>query len=164
MKSEIDSGFVGSLRATLAGEVLTDFIKLTRVILEEKGDEAKNVASVLAAAAFEDTMRKLADIRKCEDGEKLADVIMQLKNAGILQGAQVCIAQSYLSLRNRALHAKWGEVDRPSIESLLAFTEQIILKSFTWVTMGSTFCPISGSTGSLKYPVTGEFYALHENL
>ena len=130
MKSEIDGGFVGSLRATLAGEVLTDFIKLTRVVLEEKGDEAKNVASVLAAAAFEDTLRKLADIRKCENAEKLTDVIIQLKNAGFLQGAEVGIAQSYLSFRNRALHAKWNEVDRPSIESVIAFTEQIILKNF----------------------------------
>lgn len=131
IKSEIDSGFWGTLRATLTGEVLTDIIKLTRAVLEEKGDDAKNVASVLAAAAFEDTLRKLADIKKCGDTDKLADLLTQIKDAGVLQGAEVSIAQSYLSFRNRALHAKWNEVDRPSVESVIAFVEQIILKHFT---------------------------------
>ena len=131
IKSEIDCGFVGTLRATLTGEVLTDIIKLTRAVLEEKGDDAKNVASVLAAAAFEDTIRKLADIKKCGDAEKLSDLLIQIKDAGVLQGAEVSIAQSYLSFRNRALHAKWNEVDRPSVESVIAFIEQIILKHFT---------------------------------
>lgn len=131
IKAEIESGFMGTLRTTLTGEVLTDIIKLTRAVLEEKGDDAKNVASVLAAAAFEDTLRKLADIKKCGDADKLADLLTQIKDAGVLQGAEVGIAQSYLSFRNRALHAKWNEVDRPSVESVLAFVEQIILKHFT---------------------------------
>jgi hypothetical protein len=131
IKSELDSGFVGSLRATLSGEVLTDIIKLARAVLEEQGEEAKNVASVLAAAAFEDIIRKLADIKKCGDAEKLADLLIRIKDAGVLQGAEVSIAQSYLSFRNRALHAKWNEVDRPSVESVIAFIEQIILKHFT---------------------------------
>ena len=131
IKSEIDCGFVGTLRATLTGEVLTDIIKLTRAVLEEKGDDAKNVASVLAAAAFEDTIRKLADIKKCGVAEKLSDLLIRIKDAGVLQGAEVGIAQSYLSFRNRALHAKWIEVDRPSVESVIAFIEQIILKHFT---------------------------------
>jgi uncharacterized protein YutE (UPF0331/DUF86 family) len=131
IKAELDSGFVGSLRATLAGEVLSDFIKLTRATLEESGDGAKNVAAVLAAAAFEDVLRRLADVKGVGHKEKLAEVLMALKDLGVLQGAEVGIAQSYLSFRNRALHAQWNEVDRPAIESALAFTEQLILKHLT---------------------------------
>lgn len=131
INSEIDSGFLGTLRAALTGEILTDIIKLARAVLDQKGDDAKNVASVLSAAAFEDTLRKLADLKKCGDADKLADLLTQIKDAGVLQGAEVGIAQSYLSFRNRALHAKWNEVDRPSVESVLAFVEQIILKHFT---------------------------------
>ncbi len=131
IKAELDSGFIGSLRATLTGEVLTDFIKLARMTLDESGDDAKNVAAVLAAAAFEDVLRKLADLKGIDHQEKLADVMTALKDVGVLQGAEVGIAQSYLSFRNRSLHAKWNEVNRPAIESVLAFTEQVILKHLT---------------------------------
>jgi hypothetical protein len=128
IKAELEAGFVGSLRATLTGEVLTDLIKLARATLTEKGEDAKNVASVLTAAAFEDTLRKLGDLKGLGEPEKLMDLLTALKDAGVLQGAEVGIAQSYLNFRNRALHAKWDEVDRPSVESALTFTQQIILK------------------------------------
>jgi len=131
IKAELDSGFIGSLRAALTGEVLTDFIKLARMTLEESGDDAKNVASVLTAAAFEDVLRRVADVKGVGHKEKLADLLTALKELGILQGAEVGIAQSYLSFRNRSLHAQWGEIDRPAIESVLAFTEQVILKYLT---------------------------------
>ena len=131
IKAELDSGFIGSLRATLTGEVLTDFIKLARATLDQSGDDAKNVAAVLSAAAFEDVLRRLADVKSVGYQEKLSDVLAALKNAGILQGTEVGIAQSYLSFRNRSLHAQWNEVDRPATESILAFTEQMILKHLT---------------------------------
>jgi hypothetical protein len=131
IKAELDSGFIGSLRATLTGDVLTDFIKLARATLEESGDDAKNVAAVLAAAAFEDVLRRLADVKGVGHKEKLADILMSLKDLGILQGAEIGIAQSFLTFRNRSLHAQWNEVDRPAIESALAFTEQIILNHLT---------------------------------
>ena len=131
IKAELDSGFIGTLRGRLTGETLTDFIKLARAVLEETNNDAKNVAAVLAAAAFEDVIRRLANLRGGKDTEKLADVLIWLKDMGVLQGSEVGIAQSYLSFRNRALHAKWDEVDLPSVGSVLAFSEQIILKNFT---------------------------------
>lgn len=131
LKGELEAGFVGSLRVSLTGEILADLIKLSRVALDEPGDDSKNVAAVLAAAAFEDVLRKLGEAKVGGEHEKLADVLTALKEAGVFQGAEVGIAQSYLSFRNRALHAKWSEVDRPGIESVLGFTEQIIVKHFT---------------------------------
>ena len=129
IKDELDAGFIGTLRGRLTGETLTDLIKSSRAVLQEQNDDAKNVAAVLAAAAFEDVIRKLADLRGGRAIEKLAEVLDWLKENGVLQGSEVGIAQSYLSFRNRALHAKWKEVDRPSVESVLAFTEQVILRN-----------------------------------
>lgn len=129
IKAELDSGFIGSLSAMLTGEVLTDFIKLARATLEEPGDDARNVAAVLAAAAFEDVLRKIADLKgSISHREKLADTLVALKDLAILQGSEIGIAQSYLNFRNRALHAQWDKVDRPAIESILGFIEQMILK------------------------------------
>ena len=95
------------------------------MVLDESGDDAKNVAAVLAAAAFEDTFRRIANKHGVPVGEKLADIITELKKQQLIQGAQVGIAQSYLSFRNRALHAKWSEIDRTAVHSVLAFTEAI---------------------------------------
>jgi hypothetical protein len=47
MMAEIDAGFVGSLQAQIAGEVLHDLVKLAKEVLVEDGDGAKNVACVL---------------------------------------------------------------------------------------------------------------------
>lgn len=126
--ADLDAGLVGSLARIVAGDVLTDFVKLSRAVLETPSDEAKNVGAVLAAAAFEDTIRRLGILSNIPEEEKLADVVVKLKEAGILQGAQVGIAQSYLNFRNRALHADWSGVDRPEVQSVLAFTEQLILQ------------------------------------
>jgi hypothetical protein len=129
--AELDEGLVGSLRQRAAAEVLADFVALSRSVLEGAGDQPKNVAAVLAAAAFEDTVRRLGAAHAATTGgEKLADVLTALKNSGILQGSQVGIAQSYLSFRNHALHAEWDKVQREAVQSVLGFVEQLVLKYF----------------------------------
>jgi hypothetical protein len=131
MLEEVDSGFIGSLRDAITGEALGDLVKLSRKVLEESPAAGKDVAAVLTAAAFEDTIRRLGAKSGPVDHEKLADTLEELKKQGVLQGAQVGIAQSYLSFRNKALHAKWREVDLSAVESALAFTEQLLLKHFS---------------------------------
>ncbi len=128
IKGELELGFLGSLRASLTGEVMSDLIKLARASLEESGDGAKNVAAVLTAAAFEDVVRRIADLKGVGHREKLADVLTGLKELEILRGSEVGIAQAYLNFRNVSLHAEWEKVDRAVIESALGFIEQMILK------------------------------------
>jgi hypothetical protein len=40
--------------------------------------------------------------------EELEEVIIALKNAGVLEGGEVGTAQSYLKFRNDSLHADWA--------------------------------------------------------
>jgi hypothetical protein len=129
LKAEIDAGFVGSVRADATGEVLADLIGLARRTLEEKGAGPTHVASVLAAAAFEDTIRRAAMQAGIPQSEKLVELLAALKENGVLRGTEIGVAQSYLSFRNKALHAQWDDVDRPVVESVLAFTEQLILRA-----------------------------------
>jgi len=129
--AELDAGLVGNLKQQAAAEVLTDFIALSRAALGEKGEDAKNVGAVLAAAAFEDTVRRLgASHAGTTGGEKLANVLVALKDSGVLQGPQVGIAQSYLKFRNDALHADWGKIEREAVHSVLSFVEQLVLRYF----------------------------------
>jgi len=131
LKAEIDAGFIGSLQKRLAGEVLTDFIQLAKAILDESGEKGKNVAAVLAAAAYEDTIRRMgAAFAGVMGRNDLEDVIKALKKIGVLQSPQLGIAVSYLKFRNDALHADWEKIELPSIHSVLAFVKQLLLKHF----------------------------------
>jgi hypothetical protein len=128
LKSAIETGIIESLQKSITGEVLSDFLQLARTVFDEKGDNAKNVASVLVAALFEDTLRRIAILNGIPHIEKLQDVIIELKNKSLLKGSQVGIASSYLSFRNNALHAQWDKIERESVASALGFCEQLMLK------------------------------------
>ena len=131
LKAEIDAGFIGSLQKRLTGEVLTDFIQLARAIVDDSGEKGKNVAAVLAAAAYEDTIRRMGAAFAGVIGRNdLDDVIEALKKASVLQSPQLGIAVSYLKFRNDALHANWEKIQLPSVHSVLAFVEQLLLKHF----------------------------------
>jgi hypothetical protein len=132
LKREIEAGLTGSLRHQITGEVLTDLIQLARAVLEESGENAKNVASVLTAAAFEDTIRRMGENFVGVIGQDdLADVLKKLKDAEVMKSPQVGIAQAYLSFRNHALHANWDKIQRESVQSVLGFVEVLLLKHFS---------------------------------
>jgi hypothetical protein len=131
IKREIEAGLTGSLRHQIASEVLTDLIQLARTVLNERGDGAKNVAAVLTAAAFEDTIRRMGETFAGVIGkDDLSGVLTKLKDADVMKSPQVGIAQSYLSFRNHALHANWEDVQLESVHSVLGFVEQLLLKHF----------------------------------
>jgi hypothetical protein len=115
LRAEIHAGLIGSIQRSVTGELLTDFLQLSRAALNEPGEGAKNVAAVLSAALFEDTLRRIAMDNGLPHIEKLQDVLTELKNNQLLQGTQVGIANSYLNFRNSSLHAQWERVDRESI-------------------------------------------------
>ena len=132
LRREIESGLTGNLRQQVTGEVLSDLIQLSKAALDEKDDGAKNVAAVLTAAAFEDTIRRMGETFAGVIGrDDLSEVLRSLKDADIIRPPQIGIAQSYLSFRNHALHANWDKIERESVQSALGFIEQLLLKHFS---------------------------------
>ena len=131
LKNESDAGLLGSLRKQISSGVLTDFIQLARKVLEESSDDGKNVAAVLTAAVFEDTIRRMGrEFAGIMGRDDLEDVIGALKKADVLRSPQLGIALSYLSFRNHALHADWDKIDRAAVQSCLGFVEGLLLKHF----------------------------------
>ncbi len=131
LKRELDGGLAGSLQKRLTSEVLTDLVQLSRTVLDEPGDNAKNVAAVLAAASFEDTIRRMGtNFAGLMGNDDLSAVIDALKSKGILVAPQLGIAVGYLNFRNRALHANWDQIDRAAVNSVLGFVEGLLLKHF----------------------------------
>jgi len=131
LRSEIDVGLIGNIKKSIVGDVIADFIQLAKAVLDDGGNKGRNVAAVLTAAAFEDTIRRMGETFAGVVGrDDLSDVINQLKEKGVLQGPQIGIALSYLKFRNDALHADWDKIELSSIHACLGFVEQLLLKHF----------------------------------
>ena len=101
LKREIEAGLTGSLRQQVTGEVLTDFIQLARAVLNQQTDGAKNVAAVLAAAAFEDTIRRM--------GATLAGVIRGGRSFGRAQEIEGCRSHTISTGRHRTILSQLSE-------------------------------------------------------
>ncbi len=132
LKSEVENGLVGSLRQEVTGEVLGDLLQLGKATLDEGTDNSKNVAAVLVAAAFEDTIRRLgATYCGIQTRESLPDILAKLKAAEVLKGSQVGIVQSHFQFRNDAMHADWSKIDVVGVKTVIALVQELLLKHFS---------------------------------
>jgi hypothetical protein len=129
---ELKAGLIVNLRVAVAGEVLSELIRLAKDILVDQTEMATHVSSVLVAAAYEGLVRRMGEeFARVSNRPNLQDVIAALKDVGVLKGGQVGTAQSYLKFRNDSLHADWNAIDRSQVNSCLAFAESLLLKHFS---------------------------------
>jgi hypothetical protein len=128
MKADLEAGIIGSVERRAAGAVLADMLGLAREALADGDEGSKNVAAVLTAAAYEDTIRRMGVALAGVQGRPdLADVLTALKKADVLRGAPLSTAQGYLKFRNDALHADWSRLDRAVVGSCLTFVQELLL-------------------------------------
>jgi hypothetical protein len=131
-KGELQAGLIPSARVLVAGEVLSELLRLGKETLEDKFEGAKNVPAVLVAAAFEDLIRRIGEEFASVTGRpNLEAMITALKDADVLKGGQVGTAQSFLKFRNDSLHANWDNIDRSQVQSCVAFIEGLLAKHFS---------------------------------
>jgi hypothetical protein len=132
MLQEIDSGLIGTIRTAITAEILSDIIRLAHSNLRESGEMGKDVAAVLTAAAFDNTIRRIGNKYGMEYHENIADVLEDLEKDGLLPRAQIDIAKSYLNFRNLALHANWTKIEMAAVRNVLDFTENLLSTHFSW--------------------------------
>ena len=129
LQSEIESGLLSNIATRVAGEVLGDFLDLADSAFSAN---EKDVAAVLASAALEDALKRVAIKNEIDvDDKDMSEVINALKAGGVVKGPQAKIVQSYVKLRNKAFHADWEKIDKESVNSLIGFTEQFLLTHFS---------------------------------
>ncbi len=132
LKGEVEAGLVGNLRREVTGEVLADLLLLAKATLDEGTESSKNVAAVLVAAAFEDTIRRLgATYCGIHARESLPDILAKLKTAEVLKGSQVGVVQSHFQFRNDAMHADWNKIDVVAVRTVMALVQELLLKHFS---------------------------------
>ena len=127
-KAEIEGGWLFTVEGRISAEIFADFIALAKEALDDNED----VAAVLACAAIEDALKRLAIKENMDvDDKDMSEVINALKAGSVLKGPQVQIVQSYVKLRNKAFHAEWEKIDKESVSSLIGFTEQFLITNFS---------------------------------
>jgi hypothetical protein len=127
-KEDFDGGYVFNIELRISGEVFGDFVALARQSLSEG---QKDVAAVLACAAFEDALKRLAAANKIStDGKTMADLVNALKSAGLVAGAQKSLLGAMPRIRNMAMHAAWSKISEPDVSSVLGYVEQLLLSKF----------------------------------
>ncbi|MGH9343768.1 MAG: hypothetical protein ACRD19_08410 [Terriglobia bacterium] len=134
IKAEILAGLTKKVRALVAGEILAELLASAKEALLDtlNAEVSKNIGAVLVASAFEDLLRRMgAEYAGVTDRRGLQDLINALKGAGVLTGGEPGTAQTYLKFRNDSLHADWGNVQRPQVDSCLAFVESLLMKHFS---------------------------------
>jgi hypothetical protein len=86
----------------------------------------------MIVAAFEDLLRRMGiELAGVAGRPSLQDVLTALKDAGVLKGGEIGIAQSFLKFRNDSLHADWANVSRVQVESCTAFADAMLVKHFS---------------------------------
>jgi hypothetical protein len=132
LKGDVEAGLVGNLRREVTGEVLGDLLLLAKATLDEGTESSKNVAAVLVAAAFEDTIRRLgATYCGIHEREGLPDILAKLKASGAFKGSQVGVVQSHFQFRNDAMHADWNKIDVVGVKTVMALVQELLLKHFS---------------------------------
>jgi hypothetical protein len=126
---ELNNGIIENILIQATGSTIADFLLLAEQSLD---NSQKDVAAVLASASLEGAFKRKADeIGIDTEGKELADVINALKAKSFFTGPQHKVASSFVSLRNKAMHAEWARISPPEISSLIAFLKSFITEQFT---------------------------------
>ena len=127
--SDIRSGLIEKIEDEARGEIYIDFISLSKEALEKGG---KEVSAVLASAALEDALKRFAESKGLDvENKDMSNVISIIKSAELLKKPEAKVVQSYVTLRNKALHAEWDKINIPEVASLIGFVESFVLLHFS---------------------------------
>ena len=128
-KQDFEGGYVFNVELRVSGEVFGDFVSLAKTSLAEG---QKDVAAVLACAALEDAIKRLAMANSMPvEGKTMQDLVNALKSAGVVSGAQKSLLDAMPRIRNMAMHAEWSKITEPDVSNVLGYVEQLLLSKFS---------------------------------
>lgn len=125
IKTEIQEGWLNTLRGLVSAEIFVDFIEMAEHLLSEN---YKDAAAVMAGSVLEEHLRQLCvknsiDISENKSGKlvpKKADLLnSELTKAGIYNMLDQKNVTAWLDLRNKAAHGKYTEYTKEQVELML---------------------------------------------
>jgi len=125
-RDDYNRGFATTLDQRISGEIFGDLLNSANAALNEG---YKDSAAVLAAAAFEDSLKKIGTLHGLDVAEKgLQNLVNLLKARQILTGASGKIAGDFVKTRNAAMHAEWNIITPAEVGGLIGFVQQVIVQ------------------------------------
>jgi len=122
---DIQSGRLASIRTRYQGDVLRDLIAISR-----ECESHKDIAAVLACAALETAMRRLAENCGASAISGLSSAANYLRSVGKITKEERRFLDPFVDLRDSALHSDWGKVTPSMVASLLGYLEQFVAAHF----------------------------------
>lgn len=125
IKTEIEQGWLTSLRGLVSSEIFTDFIEMAEHLLSEN---YKDASAVMIGSVLEEHLRQLCSkqgivITTTKAGKtrhKKADLLnAELAKEGVYNKLDQKSVTAWLDLRNKAAHGKYDEYTKEQVEFML---------------------------------------------
>jgi hypothetical protein len=125
IKSEIDNGWLTSVKGLVSAEIFSDFLDMAEHLLSEN---YKDPAAVMIGSVLEEHLRQLCDkngiaTTETKNGKqvpKKADLLnADLAGQSIYNKLDQKSVTAWLDLRNKAAHGKYSEYNQSQVELML---------------------------------------------
>ncbi len=125
IKSELDGGWLFTIKGLIAAEIFADFIEMAEYLLS---NGYKDPAAVMTGSVLEEHLRQLCskngiDTGVLRDGKmkpKKADLMnADLAKANIYNKLEQKSVTAWLGLRNDAAHGKYDEYDKQQVKNMI---------------------------------------------
>ncbi len=135
IKSEIDNGWLTSMRSILSAEIFTDFLEMAEYLLIEKYEHP---AAVLIGSVLEEHLRQLCgrneiqtiESRGAKNIPKKADLLnAELTGKGVYNKLDQKNVTAWLDLRNKAAHGRYSEYNIQQVELMMHGVTEFISRT-----------------------------------
>lgn len=136
IKTEIEKGWLVTLKGLVAAEIFTDFIEIAEYLLSQK---YKDPAAVIIGSVLEEHLRQLSRKHNLPVDEvkpngkmipmKAESLNIELAKNGIYNLLEQKSVTSWLDLRNKAAHGKYNEYTAEQVDLLIQSITSFITRN-----------------------------------
>lgn len=125
IKTEIERGWLTTVKGLVSAEIFTDFLETAEYLLEQK---YKDPAAVIIGSTLEEHLRQLCrknnlaveDLKNSKSIPKKAETLnTDLASAGVYNKLDQKNVTAWFDLRNKAAHGHYSEYGQEQVENLL---------------------------------------------
>ena len=133
IKTEIDNGWLTSLKGLVSAEIFSDFLEMADHLLKEN---YKDPAAVMIGSVLEEHLRQLCIKHSIPTDEaksgkpKKADLLnSELAGAGVYNKLDQKNVTAWLDLRNKAAHGKYAEYNHQQVEFMMQTVTEFMTRN-----------------------------------
>ena len=135
IKSEIENGYLNSIKSIVSSEIFNDFLEMAEHLLE---NDYKDPAAVMIGSVLEEHLRQMCIKNQIpttidKDGKsfniKTNQLNIDLAKKGIYNKLEQKSVLANLDLRNKAAHGHYQEYDKVQVKAMLDFVKNFLIRN-----------------------------------